>query len=89
MRIVILVDIECNTLKENSLEHPFRNATFNQPETYIEDFNYTSGRKLNREIITRMVSYEYIAELFITVFTCSRKTYMAYTFSIEATIRPE
>ena len=51
------------------------------------DINYTSGRKLNRELINRLATCEYISEhrnLFITGATGCGKTYMACAFGMEA-----
>lgn len=68
-------------------EAPEKRATFDQPEAYIADINYTSGRKLNRSLIERLATCEYITEhrdLFITGATGSGKTYMACAFGMEA-----
>ena len=64
-----------------------RNAGFDQPEANIMDINYTSGRKLNKELIRRLATCEYISEhrnLFITGATGCGKTYMACAFGMEA-----
>lgn len=54
----------------------------------LEDINYTSGRKLNRKLIDRLATCEYITgehrNLFITGATGSGKTYMACAFGMEA-----
>ena len=50
------------------------------------DINYTSGRKLNKELINRLATCEYISEhrnLFITGATGCGKTYMACAFGME------
>lgn len=68
-RFGMLVDIEYSNRKSNSLKRLIRNAGFNQPDAYIGDINYTSGRKLNRSLIERLATCEYITEhrnLFIT-----------------------
>ncbi len=86
-RFGMLVDIEYSNRKNNSLKRLIRNAGFDQPEAYIEDINYTSGRKLNRDLIRRLATCEYITEhrnLFITGATGSGKTYMACAFGMEA-----
>ena len=46
-RFGLLVDIEYNNRKSNSLKRLIKGAGFDQP-AYIADINYTSGRKLNR-----------------------------------------
>ena len=53
-RFGMLVDIEYSNRKSNSLKRLIRNAGFDQPEAYIGDINYTSGRKLNRSLIERI-----------------------------------
>ena len=83
----ILVDIEYNNRKSNSLKRWIRNAGFDQLDAYIGDINYTSGRKLNRSLIERFATCEYIAErknLFITETTRSGKIYQACAFGMEA-----
>ena len=68
-RFGMLVDIEYSNRKSNSLKRLIRNAGFDQPDAYIGDINYTSERKLNRSLIERLATCEYITEhrnLFIT-----------------------
>lgn len=51
------------------------------------DINYTSGNKLNRELLNRLATCKYISEhwnLFITGATGSGKTYMSCAFGLEA-----
>ena len=86
-RFALLVDIEYNNRKSNGLKRLIRNAGFDQPEAYIADINYTSGRKLNRNLIERLATCEYISEyrnIFITGAAGSGKTYMACAFGMEA-----
>ena len=86
-RFGMLVDIEYSNRKSNSLKRLIRNAGFDQPEAYIADINYNSGRKLNRNLIERLATCEYITEyrnIFITGATGSGKTYMACAFGMEA-----
>ena len=86
-RFGMLVDIEHSSRKANRLKRLIRNAGFDQPDASIMDINYTSGRKLNKELITRHATCEYISEhrnLFITNATGCGKTYMACTFGMEA-----
>ena len=86
-RFGLMVDAEYNARKSNSLNRLIRNAGFDQPEAYIADINYTSGRKLNRALIERLASCEYITEhrnLFITGANGSGNTYLACAFGMEA-----
>lgn len=83
----MLVDIEYSSRKNNRLKRLIKNAGFDQPEANIMDINYTPGRKLNKELIRRLATCEYISEhrnLFITGATGCGKTYMACAFGMEA-----
>ena len=85
-RMGILVDIEYNSRKRNRLTRLIKNAHFDQPEASIVDIDYTSGRKLNKNLIRRLATGEYISEyrnIFITGATESGKTYMACAFGME------
>ena len=76
-RFAMLVDIEYSNRKNNRLKRLIRNA----------GFDYTSGRKLNKNLISRLATCEYISEhrnLFITGATGCGKTYMACAFGMEA-----
>lgn len=55
-RFGMLVDIEYSNRKNNRQKRLIRNAGFDQPEANIMDINYTSGRKLNKNLINRLVS---------------------------------
>ena len=80
----MLVDIEYSSRKINRLKRLIKNAGFDQPEANIMDINYTSGRKLNKELIRRLATCEYISahrNLFITGATGCGKTYMACAFA--------
>ena len=86
-RLGLLVDIEYNSRKHNRLNRLIHKAEFDQPEADITGIDYTSGRKLNRALITRLATCEYISEhrnLFITGATGCGKTYMACAFGMEA-----
>lgn len=86
-RFGMLVDIEHSSRKAKRLKRLIHNAGFDQPDASIMDINYTSGRKLNKELINRLATCEYISEhrnLFITGATGCGKTYMACAFGMEA-----
>ena len=79
-RFGMLVDAEYTNRKNNSLKRLIKGAAFDQPEAHIAAIDYTSGRKLNRALIERLATCEYIVEhrnIFITGATGSGKTYMA------------
>lgn len=76
-RFGMLTDIEYSNRKNNRLKRLIHNAGFDQPEASIMDIDYTSGRKLNKNLINRLATCEYISEhrnLFITGATGSGKT---------------
>jgi DNA replication protein DnaC len=86
-RFGMLVDVEYSSRKSNRLKRLVKNATFDQPEACVQDIDYKSGRKLDRHLIERLSSCEYInqyANVFITGATGSGKTYMACALGIEA-----
>jgi DNA replication protein DnaC len=68
-RFGMLVDIEYCSRKNNRLKRLIRNAEFDQPDACIMDVDYASGRKLNKQLIMRLATCEYITEyhnIFIT-----------------------
>ena len=86
-RFGMLIDIEYRSRKNNRLKRLIKNAGFDQPEASIMDINYTFGRKLNKDLINRLATCEYISEhrnLFITGATGCGKTYTACAFGMEA-----
>lgn len=86
-RFGLLVDVEYTSRKNNRLKRLIKNAEFDQPSASIADIDYTSGRKLNKDLINRLASCDYIADyrnIFITGATGSGKSYMACAFGMEA-----
>lgn len=86
-RFGLLVDVEYTSRKNNRLKRLIRNAELEQPDACISAIDYTSGRKLNKNLINRLATCEYITEyrnIFITGATGSGKTYMACAFGMEA-----
>lgn len=53
-RFAMLVDIEYNRRKDNRLKRLIKEADFEQPDACIAGIDYTSGRKLNKELIARL-----------------------------------
>ena len=83
----MLVDVEYSNRKNNRLKRLIRQAEFEQPDASIAAIDYHSGRKLNKALINRLATCEYITEyrnIFITGATGSGKTYMACAFGMEA-----
>ena len=86
-RFALLVDAEYISRKNNRLTRLIKKAEFDQPEAYVGDIDYHSGRKLNKALIQKLASCEYIVDhrnIFITGATGSGKTYMACAFGMEA-----
>jgi DNA replication protein DnaC len=86
-RFGMIVDVEYNSRKNNRLKRLIKNAELDQPDASIMDIDYTSGRKLNKQLIKRLATCEYITEyrnIFITGATGSGKTYLACAFGMEA-----
>lgn len=86
-RFGMLVDTEYTARKNNRLKRLIRNAGFEQPDASIAAIDYGHNRKLNRTLIERLATCEYITEyrnIFITGATGSGKTYMACAFGMEA-----
>lgn len=86
-RFGMLVDVEYTSRKNNRLKRLIRKAELEQTDACIVGIDYRSGRKLNKELINRLATCEYITEyrnLFITGATGSGKTYMACAFGMEA-----
>ena len=86
-RFGMLVDIEYTNRKNNARTRLIRNAGMEQPDASMAAIDYHSGRKLNRDLINRLATCEYIRQnrnIFITGATGSGKTYMACAFGMEA-----
>lgn len=86
-RFGMLVDVEYSNRKNNRLKRLIRQAELEQPDASIAAIDYYSGRKLNKALINRLATCEYITEyrnIFITGATGSGKTYMACAFGMEA-----
>ena len=68
-RFGMLVDIEYSNRKNNWLKRLIQQAEFEQPDASIAAIDYQSGRKLNKALISRLATCEYITEyrnIFIT-----------------------
>lgn len=86
-RFEMLVDHEYTERKNKRLKRLIRNAEFEQPDACIAAVDYGHNRKVNRMLVERLATCEYITEyrnIFITGATGSGKTYMACAFGMEA-----
>ena len=79
-RFGMIVDIEYTSRKNSRLKRLIKNAEFEQPDATIAAVDYGHNRKVNRHLIERLATCEYITEyrnIFITGATGSGKTYLA------------
>lgn len=86
-RFGMLVDVEYSSRKNNRLKRLIRSAELEQPDASITAIDYQSGRRLDKTLISRLATCEYITEcrnIFITGATGSGKNYMACAFGMEA-----
>jgi DNA replication protein DnaC len=86
-RFGMIVDAEYTSRKNNRFKRLVKNAGFDQPGAHISAIDYHSGRKLNKDLISRLATCEYINEyrnIFITGATGSGKTYLACALGMEA-----
>lgn len=73
--------------KNNSLKRLIHGTGFDQPEAHIADIDYISSHKLNRNLIERLATCEYITghrNICTTGATGSKKAYMACALGVEA-----
>lgn len=80
-------DAEYTARKNNALKRLIQKAELEQPDAFIAAVDYGHGRKINRTLIERLATCEYITEyrnIFITGATGSGKTYLACAFGMEA-----
>lgn len=86
-RFSLLVDLEYTSRKNARLKRLIHNAELDQPQASIADINYECGRKLDRNLILKLASCEYIRDnlnVFITGATGCGKTYLACALGMEA-----
>lgn len=86
-RFDMLVDIEYCSRKNNKLQRLIKRAALDQPDASIACIDYVSGRELNRNLIEKLATCEYIDEnrnVFITGATGSGKTYLACALGMAA-----
>lgn len=86
-RLGILVDLEYTSRKNNRLTRMIKQANFDQPQASLSDINYSAGRKLDKSMILRLGSCEFIEDahnLIIMGATGAGKSYLACAFGMEA-----
>lgn len=86
-RFGLLVDAEWTTRKNNRLARLIRNADYALSDACIENIEYHTDRSLDKALITRLSSCNYIQEchnIIILGATGSGKTYLSNAFGITA-----
>ena len=86
-RFGMLVDILYTARKNNRLKKLIHEAEFEQLDASVAAIDYGHNRKLNRSLIERLATGEYITEyrnIFITGAAGSGKTYLSCAFGMEA-----
>lgn len=86
-RLGFLVDTEWSRRKNNQLKKLIRKAEFNQSNACIENIEYHVDRKLDKNLILRLATCEYLAEkrnIIILGASGNGKTYLSCAFGIAA-----
>ena len=86
-RFAMLVDAEWSARKSNRLTRLIRNAGYADPTACVENIEYISERKLDREQILRLASCSYLHEAYNVIIlgaTGAGKTYLACAFGMDA-----
>lgn len=86
-RFGIIVEAEFSARHNSKLKRTISAANFELPSASLYDVNYTSGRRLDKELITKLGSCQYIRDslnVIITGATGSGKTFLSCALGIEA-----
>ena len=86
-RFGLLVDAEYTARKNNRLKRLIRSAGYSQPDASLEDIEYHTDRKLDKSLILRLRSCDYIGRkhnVIILGATGSGKTYLASALGLTA-----
>ena len=86
-RFGLLVDAEYTVRKNNRLKRLIRSAGYSQPDASLEDIEYHTDRKLDKSLILRLGSCDYIGRkhnVIILGATGSGKTYLASALGLTA-----
>jgi DNA replication protein DnaC len=86
-RFGLLVDAEYTARKNNRLKRLIRSAGYSQPDAALEDIEYHTDRQLDKSLILRLGSCDYIGRkhnVIILGATGSGKTYLASALGLTA-----
>jgi DNA replication protein DnaC len=86
-RVGLMVDAEWTSRQNNRLTRLIRNAGFSIPEASLEDIEYHPDRELDKALIRRLGSCNFIDErhnIIIMGATGGGKTYLANAFGVAA-----
>jgi DNA replication protein DnaC len=86
-RVGLMVDAEWTSRKNNRLNLLLRNAGFSMPEACVEDIEYHPDRELDKALITRLSTCNFVEEhhnVIILGATGSGKSYLANAFGVTA-----
>jgi DNA replication protein DnaC len=86
-RFGLLVDAEYTARKNNRLKRLIQSAGYSQPDASLEDIEYHTDRKLDKSLILRLGSCDYIGRkhnVIILGATGSGKTYLASALGLTA-----
>ena len=86
-RFQLLVDHEYDRRRSNKLERLIRQATLNEPTAAVEDIEYHSDRKLNKQLILELASGNYIQRhhnIILMGASGNGKTWIANAFGVQA-----
>lgn len=83
----IMTDAEWAQRKANRLRRLILRAGFDQPNSHIADIDYAPARELNRELILRLASCDYLQDarnIVVMGATGTGKSYLACALGMEA-----
>lgn len=86
-RVGLMVDAEYTARQNNRLARLIRNAGFSNPEACLEDIEYHPDRELDKALITRLGTCNFIEEhhnILIMGASGGGKTYLANAFGVTA-----
>lgn len=86
-RFNLLIDYEYARRQSNKLQRLMRQAAFSNPEASIEDIEYYPDRHLDKELITRLSTGQYIEDSQNIIFmgaSGNGKTWLANAFGVQA-----